>query len=275
MKKYGMLREAGRAYGASFGETLKFLVVELCLTLICLAPLLALSREGMGWIAAATPLLWIFLMIPARMNAACAMRSALDGGKLGNRELVSFDLYGAKLSCGLKRAGFLLLWGSLLIALIASGWSLVSGNTDTFTLLRMIRNNIGGGDQMTGIRRIGIALAASLMLLTAGCAFHSGARHAFASGRKDLPRGHHGKIVLAWLAGLLCLLPMLAALGAATARYLPVLRNLNGLLTGAVKIPSMRDTLLILGAGALLTLPLLPLRSLISAAAVKGLEGRR
>ena len=51
----------------------------------------------------------------------------------------------------------------------------------------------------------------------------------------------------------------------------PVLNNLNGLLTRTVILPSTRETIIILVAGVLLTLPLLPLRSLIPAAFVNGL----
>ncbi len=53
-------------------------------------------------------------------------------------------------------------------------------------------------------------------------------------------------------------------------RYLPVVMNLNALLMGEVNLPSTRVTGIILAAGGLLTLPLLPLRSLVIAAYVNG-----
>ena len=55
-------------------------------------------------------------------------------------------------------------------------------------------------------------------------------------------------------------------------RYLPVLQDLNGIVTKTASLPSTKITLIILAAGAVLTLPLLPLRSLIPAAFVNGLE---
>ena len=115
-------------------------------------------------------------------------------------------------------------------------------------------------------------LLGALLLLILGCAFHSGARHARAQGDKGLVRGHHGKIILCWLASLIGVLPMILSILWTAARYLPVIQNLNGLLMGTVSMPSTRNTLIILGAGAVLTVPLLPLRSLIPAAYVEGLK---
>ena len=85
-------------------------------------------------------------------------------------------------------------------------------------------------------------------------------------------RGHHGRIVLCWLSSLLSILPLLIAVAAVILRYLPVLTDLNALLMKTAELPSTKGTLVILGIGALLTLPLLPLRSLIPAAFVDGLK---
>ncbi len=272
MKLSKALRNAWKAYTASFAGTARFLLTELCLTLICLAPALFLARSGMGWAALLALPLWLFVMIPARINAAKDMARSLEGGILGSGLLVECDGYGAKLVCGLKRAGLLLLWGAPLIVLCITGWRFFSGEIDSFTVLRMIRNDLGGGNQMAGLRRLGEIAAAAVLILIAGCAFHSGARHAFAQGKSRMLRRHHGGVMLAWLTGLLSLLPLLIALGVAAGRYMPVLRDLNGLLMRTVHLPSTRDTLLILGVGALLTLPLLPLRGLIQAAFVQGLN---
>jgi hypothetical protein len=116
---------------------------------------------------------------------------------------------------------------------------------------------------------------AALLTLMIGCAFHSSARHAFAQGDPGLVKHHHGKILLAWLAPLLSILPMIMAVAVTVFRYLPVLSDLNGLLMKTVELPCTRGTLVILGAGVLLTLPLLPLRSLIPAAFVDGLRQAR
>jgi len=124
---------------------------------------------------------------------------------------------------------------------------------------------------MRGILVLAAMIVGSLLLLAAGCAFHSGARHAFAWGNMALVRGHHGKVFLTWLASLLSILPLLIALLAVLLRYLPALSDLNGLIMKTVQLPPTRETLMILGAGGLLTLPLLPLRSLMQAAYVDGL----
>ncbi|MBQ8073608.1 MAG: hypothetical protein IJ231_07590 [Clostridia bacterium] len=275
MKISKALRDAWKAYTASFSGTLCFLVVEACLTLICLAPCLLLTQPRLVWGAVLSPVLFIFLLLPARMNAAKTMREALRGGSLGSRALVETEGYGAKLACGLKRAGFLLLWGAPLIALLCVCWTHYAGDMDSFTVLRLIKNELGGGDQMRGILVLVLMLLAALLTLTLGCAFHSGARHAFARGDLSVVRGHHGRILLSWLASLLAILPLVIALIIVICRYAPALSDLNGLLMGLVKLPSTRETILILVIGAALTLPLLPLRSLIPAAFVNGLKGRK
>ena len=219
-----------------------------------------------------TVVLWIFLLIPARMNAAKAMRNALRGGNLCDGQLVEIAEYGAKLICGLKRVCFLLLWSIPLIALAIEVRIHFSGEVDSFTVLRMIKNDLGGGDQMRGILVVIAMAVGSLLMLMLGCAFHSGERHAWAQGEKTLVQGHHGKVLLTWLCSLLSMLPLLIALVVIVFRYLPVLSDLNGLIMKTVTLPSTRGTLVILAVGAILTLPLLPLRSLIPAAYVDGLR---
>jgi hypothetical protein len=251
---------------------MKFLLTEACLTLICLAPLLFLTNGRLAAGALLCVPLWLLMMLPARMNAAAAMRDGLRGGDLGGRRLIETDGYGRKLAFGLKRLLFLALWGSPLIALGIVFRIHFSGEVDSFTVLRMIKNDLGGGDQMRGILVLVLVTLAALLLLALGCAFHSGARHAFAQGDRELVRGHHGRIVLCWLSSLLSILPLLIAVAAVILRYIPVLTDLNGLLMKTAELPSTKGTLVILGIGALLTLPLLPLRSLIPAAFVDGLK---
>ena len=275
MKISAAIRNAWKAYTASFGETMKFLLVEACLTLICLAPLLFLNQKGMAVWACASAVLWVLVMIPARMNAALAMRDGLRGGPLCSPVLAEGKNYGRKLGFGLKRLGFLILWSAPLIALAIEVRIHFSGDIDSFTVLRMIKNDLGGGDQLRGILTVAGMIVAALLTLMIGCAFHSGARHAFAQGDPGLVKHHHGKILLAWLASLLSILPMILAVAVTVLRYLPALSDLNGLLMKTVELPSTRGTLVILGAGALLTLPLLPLRSLIPAAFVDGLRQAR
>ena len=73
MKISTSIRNAWKAYTFSFGNTMKFLLTELCLRMICLAPLLFLSRGGLAPLAWASLALGVFLLLPARMNAAEAM----------------------------------------------------------------------------------------------------------------------------------------------------------------------------------------------------------
>ena len=68
------------------------------------------------------------------------------------------------------------------------------------------------------------------------------------------------------------LLPLIAAIAVTVVRYMPALSDLNGLLMQTTSLPSTKVTLIILAAGAALTLPLLPLRVLIHAAYVDGLD---
>ncbi len=268
MKLSDMIRKAWKAYTASFGETLKFLVIEACLTLFCLTPLLFLSKGKLAPLAWISVPLWFLILIPARMNAAEVMAGALEGGKLGSVALVSGERYGAKLVCGLKRFGFLLLWGIPLIFCGAEFRIHFSGTTDSLTVLRMVIS-LGGGDMMNGIRILGWILAGSLLVFTAGCAFHSCARHAFARGGCRL---RHGKVILCWLIGLVCVLPMLAAAVLVVFRYLPVLRNVTDIVRKTAKLPDTKGTLMMLAAGAVLTLPLLPLRSLLLSACAESMK---
>ena len=113
---------------------------------------------------------------------------------------------------------------------------------------------------------------AAVLLLAFGCAFHSGDRHAFVRNNPKMLRGHHGKIVLSWLCSLITLLPIIIAIVAVIIRYLPVLQDLNGLVMKTVSLPSTKVSLIILAVGGVLTIPLLPLRPLIPAAFVNGLE---
>ena len=55
---------------------------------------------------------------------------------------------------------------------------------------------------------------------------------------------------------------------------LPLLNDPNGLFSNAVHIPRVRQLLMVLGAGVLLTLPFLPLRSLAVASMVRRIKER-
>ena len=137
------------------------------------------------------------------------------------------------------------------------------------------RSDFGGGDLVTGVLVIALAVVLTMLLVALGCAFHSGARHAFAQGDPGRVKGHHGKIMLTWICALVSVLPMIIAAVVAFVRYIPALSDLNGLFMDTVNLPPTRATLQILAVGAVLPLPLLPLRSLITAAYVNGLESKK
>jgi len=271
MKISTAFREAFRAYAGSFSATVKFLLVEACMTLAAASPLLFLTSDNLKWFALLAVPFWLLLMLWARVNAAGAMADALQGGSLFSFRLADPTAYGQKLLYGLKRCFFLLLWAAPLIAGLVIARVHMSGKMDGFTLLRAIKS-FGGGDLMTGVLYLALILLGTLLILTIGVAFHSGDRHAFVRENMKLLKGHRGKTMLCWLCALITILPLIIALVIVVIRYLPVLSNLTGLITKSYKLPPVRPALLILGIGGVLTVPLLPLRSLITAAFVDGLE---
>lgn len=272
MKISDAFRNAFRVYFGHFGASLKFLVAELCMTLAALSPLLFLAADGwMKWLALLVIPLWLFLMLWARVNAAGGMQTALNGGSLFSMQLIDPTAYREKVVYGLKRCGLLLLWGSPLIASVVIARLYMGGKTDGLTVLRMIKK-FGGGDLSTGMLYLGIILVATILLFAFGCAFHSGDRHAFVRENPKLVKKHHGKIVLTWLCSLVTILPMLVAVGLLINRFMPVISDPSGFVAGKVELPPMKDCALIAGIGALLTIPFMPLRSLISAAYVDGLS---
>ena len=111
-------------------------------------------------------------------------------------------------------------------------------------LLAMIKQ-FGGGDFMTGILYILLILLAMILFLVIGFGFHSGARHARAQGSVKRMKGRHGKNLLGWICAQVTLLPVLAAIVIAVMRYVPVIRDVSGLMAGSVKIPPTRETLIV------------------------------
>ena len=273
MKISAAFREAFRVYFGHMGDSLKFLVVEACITLAAFAPVLFLTNEKLKWLALLAVPFYLLLVLWARVNAAAAMRDAMNGGRLFSYRLAEPDGYGSKLAYGLKRGLRMLFWSAPMIALVAVVRSYMAGagNVDGLTLMRTVKK-FGGGTTTTGILYVVLILLATLILIAIGCAFHSGDRHAFVRDDPKLVKGHHGKIMLCWLCSLVTLLPLIIAIVAVIFRYLPALKDLTDIVTKKKAAPSTKETLIMLAAGAVLTLPLLPLRSLIPAAFVNGLE---
>ena len=272
MKISTAFKNAFRVYFGNFGASLKFLVIELCFTLAVLAPLLFLTAEGgLKWLTLLSVPFFFFLMLWARVNAAGAMWDSLNGGSLFSMSVADATAYRKKIAYGLKRFVMLLLWAVPLIACIVIARLNMAGETDGFTVLRMIKR-FGGGDLMTGMLYLILILLASILLFAFGCAFHSGDRHAFVRGDMKRLKGHRGKIVLTWLCALVATLPMLIAIVLLVLRYMPVLSDPSGFVAGTVDLPPTKGSVIIAGVGAVLTIPFLPLRSLITAAYVDGLK---
>ena len=271
MKISAAVKDAFRVYGGHFGTTVKFLVAEACMTLAAFAPLLFLTDGNLQYLALLAVPFYLLLVLWARVNAAAAMKDAFGEGSLFSYRLAEPAGYPRKLAYGLKRGLLLLLWGSPLIAFMIVAKIHISGDMDGFTLMRAIKS-FGGGDLTTGILYLALIFLGTLLLLAFGCAFHSGDRHAFVREDPKLVKGRHGKIVLCWLCSLIALLPIIIGIIAVILYYLPALKDINAIVKKEKSLPSAKTAVIYLAVGAALTLPLLPLRSLIPAAYVNGLK---
>ena len=273
MKISQAFRNAFRTVTGQKKETLKFLAAEGALTLMCLAPLLFLTEKGpLKYLAALAVPMWLLVKGPARLNAAAAMQDSLGGGKIFSLRLGDPGAYGRKIGYTLGHLCLLALWAVPLAAALLYAWDKYSGDTDGITVMNMIYD-FGGQDMKTGVIYLLLILLGLVVLAALGAGFHSGDRHAFALGGKGLLKGKRMKVLLCRICSLVFLAPLLIAAAAAALRYAPLLNNVSGLLSGDAERPSTRTTLIILGAGAALTLPLLPLRSMVTAAYVNGLQG--
>ena len=272
MKISQAFRDACRTAAGQKAETLKFLATETALTGLCLSPLLFLTEKGpLKMLAALSALLWLLVKNPARLNAAAAMQDSLREGKIFSLRLADPGLYRKKIVYGLSRLGLLILWAAPLIAAVLYAWEKYAGDTDGLTVMQMIYR-FGGEDMKTGVIYLILIFLGLVLLAALGAGFHSGDRHAWVLDRKGLLKGRRPKILLCRICSLVFLLPLLVAFGIAAARYVPLLNNVNGVMSGEVAMPATRITLLILGVGGILTLPMVPLRSLVTAAYVRGLE---
>ena len=269
MKISTAFQRGGQVFFGNPRATVKFWLVELCMTLAAFAPVLFLAEPDLRWLALLAIPLYVLLMLPVRMNAAAVMQDSLEGGSLFTLRVVDPSEISRKIGRGCLRALYLLIWGAPLIAGLLIARAHISGEMDGFTLMRILKN-FGGGDLMRGVLEVLGMFLATLLLLAAGCGFHSGDRHADVLGTPGLLKHRRGRVLGCWCCALVTMLPMIVALGTVVVRYMPVLSDLNGLLMGTATLPETRISLIILAVGALLTVPLLPLRSLILAAYVNG-----
>ena len=272
MKMTEAFRKAYRIVSQQKGGTLKLLAAEGALTLMCLAPLLFLTEQGpLKYLAALCVPLWLLVKVPARVNAAAAMQDAAAGGRLFTLRLAETDGYLKKVLYGLSRLGLLALWSAPLAAALVYAWYQYAVTEDGLAVLNMIYA-FGGNDVKTGAIYVLLIYAALILLSLLGAGFHSGDRHAMALGRMGMLKGKRMKMLGCRICTLVYLLPLMIAAAAAAARYLPLLNDLSGVMTGDTPRPSSRTSLIILGIGALLTLPLIPLRSMTTAVYAAGLK---
>ena len=269
MKITEAFRKAFRTVAAQKGDAAKFLATEGALTLLCLAPLLFLTEKGpMKYAAVCAPVLWLLVMNPARLNAAAAMQDSLGEGRIFSPRLGDPGNYWKKIRYGLSRLLLLTLWSVPLIAALLYAWDKYSGDTDGLTVMQMIYD-FGGQDMKTGVIYLLLILLALVILAMLGAGFHSGDRHAWTLEEKGILKARRPKILLCRICSLVFLAPLMIAVVLLIIRYAPLLNDVRGLFSGDVPKPSTKDSLVILGVGAALTIPLLPLREMVNAAYVR------
>ena len=271
MKIGQAFREAFKVYPGRSSDGLRFLTVEFCMTAACCVPLLFLALKGAEWLALLCIPCYVLVMFWARVNAAAAMQDALGGGRLFSKRLVDGEGYGKKLAYGLSRAFYLILWGAPLIAGAIYARDQISGDTDALTVLRAIKAFGGGKLMQGGLYLLYIAIG-MIVLFCFGLAWHSGDRHAYVLGDRKLMKGHRWGAVGCWICSLVTILPVLVSIGILAFRYAPMMSALDELIMGTATLPDTKTSIIIFAIGAALTVPLMPLRSLITAAWVRGLK---
>ena len=275
-KGFGKALAAGAKHP---GNLMKYLLVEISLLLLGLSPLLFLFAPGYyRYLAALAYPLWLLVVNPARMNAAAAMQDCLMGGSIFSWRLADFSHWRDQVVSGAKRMGFLLLWMLPLAGTALYLWSywVEVGKVDAITWVNMMKD-AGNDDFMTGVINTAlplvVMLGASLVILVIGIAFHSGARHAMALGKPGLVSGHHGKLVLGWFCSLVFLAPLFIAGLILVNRILSLTGSKVDVTELLNQVKGLKsDILLTVGGGILLTLPLLPFRSLMIASMVNHIQ---
>jgi len=278
-------RLALRTYRAHPGQCLGFVLVQFALRLIVLLPLLFLlvtdpahrwMRE-LAWLCVPA---FVFIVLPARQSAAFAMKRLLAGeGDLFAPDLLCCGAsYGLRLWRGLKRLLLMLPWcvplaaGVLYAGIRMNGT--IAGETDGLSLIVAI-GDLGGGNTVRGALMLAAAFALLLLILLTGLAFYSGARHEEAWGsRRIVLMRNRMRTIGVWFAGLALLLPFAAALAYLLYHYARsddlmnfAANMLTMLVQGQLPLPG-RHALAALAAVAVLLLPVIPLRSLLSASRV-------
>lgn len=277
MKIRTAFQQAWKLYRTQLPDMLRYVLLEVMLRLIVLAPLMFLFIKQLRLLALLCVPLFIFVTLPLRQNAALSMQAFLRGERLFDMLLVSCKDYGRKLANGVKNGLLVLLWSLPAIAATAVAVYLysaegVQGKNDAVTLLMGV-NQLGGGDIMRGLVVLACLYALTFVPMLIGLAFHSGTRHAQALCNTSLLRGHRMGVIGAWIVGLLPFIPFAGVTAGALISYVPKVLNTIMKTFSFDNLPSPVTCIVIVGAAVVvLLLPLLPLRELVQAAYVKGLE---
>lgn len=272
-------KSACRAWRHMPGDRLRFALVQGVFRLMAFAPLLFLFVPAVRYLALLSlPLMGCLLFI--RQNAACAMQTALEGGAMCTPQLLDFTDLRQRSIIVLKQAGLILLWGLPFLAATIFLYAAFTGLTDGFTLILSLRN-LGGGKTVRGVGIAALLYLVTLLPLLFGLAFHSWVRHAFVlgqplEGEQKLIADHRWKVLHAQLTGLITLIPFLLAAFFISRSYLSAVVDAVKNITSGFSLPPLNASLLpVLAAYVVLYLPLMPLRKLLVASAVRTLMEER
>ena len=277
MKKKPVWKESFRLYKKNFGPLLLALLVQLVLRAIALSPMLFLADKQYACLAFAAIPLYLLIVLPARQNYALALQDMMNGGSVFTTQMICMKGYWRKLWRGVKGMIRILLWSVvtivsavLLYAAFMGHWGL-----DVITLMR-ICSSVGGGDIVTGLVLIMGGIAASGLLILLGCALHSGTRHAFARGDKNLLRGSRLRLTALWFGGLVLLIPFAAvvvyALGDYALTMVNALKNFSFPSSFAL---NTRQVAMLAAGAVVLLFPLLPLKNLLPAVYLRMVKEER
>ena len=271
-------RKARETYKAHASELFDFLLLQVIVRLIPMTPLLFLLTPNLKMLSLLCVPLFLLIVPFVSERTAIGLQRALEGGSLSSRDLLNAEGYWKSVWNGLKKAFLLLLWLLPFIATTLWGYrvifgSTVVGQTDVFSVISAI-SKLGGGDLVTGAVVAMLIYLATLLPFCFGLAFHSGDRHALALGDRKIIRGKRKKVIAAWLRSLLTIVPFAVVAGIAGGGYMSSLAAAVNKISGkGISIPKPDAGLyVILAAFVVLLLPLIPLKSLISAAMVRGIR---
>lgn len=269
------MKKGFQLWKSHLADSLAYILSVSAVMLMPLVPLLALiSKTGwIRWVAVLGLPLFILLVLPMRRNAAQVLRNVcLNDGPMNDAALISTRDYGAKLKGALKLTLLLLLWAAPAIAV--TGWAvyMYKGGADAITIAMSI-SKMGNNDVVRGMVYVLLIYLATWLPLAVGSMLHSGARHAFASGNKDLIKGRRGGLCAVWFCSLIIAIPFLIGLVVILKTQLgPVIQMIKYFQFKGLGAKLLPLGLWLLADFIVLLLPFVPLRHLMIAAYCHGGE---